>query len=166
MSLNTIPKTDVTYQKQSQKGYSYQIFYFELGCYRIYTTSSGPLFLSSFCHPTQKGNLGRDNCQCSGALSKANLPIPFPGCTGVAVINLDFQHCGLGLKEGGGGGGGGGGGDCKAAGGLLSGVLWLVYLWHPQAIVPGPLHVWRDSGVTDRKGLSSRHVREFGFRNA
>ena len=106
MSLNTIPKTDVTYQKQSQKGYSYQIFYFELACYRIYTTSSGPLFLSSFCHPTQKGNLGKDNCQCSGALSKANLPIPFPGCTGVAVINLDFQHCGLGLKEGGGGVGG------------------------------------------------------------
>ena len=107
MSLNTIPKTDVTYQKQSQKGYSYQIFYFELACYRIYTTSSGPLFLSYFCHPTQKGNLGKDNCQCSGALSKANLPIPFPGCTGVAVINLDFQHCGLGLKEGGVGGWGG-----------------------------------------------------------
>ena len=153
MSLNTIPKTDVTYQKQSQKGYKYQIFYFELACYRIYTTSSGPL---SFCHATQKGNLGRDNCQCGGALSKAHLPISFPGCTGVAVINLDFQHSGLGL------GGGGGEGDCKAVGGLLSGVLVLVYLWHPQAIVPGPLHVWRDTGVTEREGLSSRHVREFG----
>ena len=99
MSLNTIPKTDVTYQKQSQKGYKCQIFYFELACYRIYTTSSGPL---SFCHATQKGNLGRDNCQCGGALSKAHLPISFPGCTGVAVINLDFQHSGLGLGGGGG----------------------------------------------------------------
>lgn len=100
MSFNTIPKTNVTYQKQSQKGYNYQIFYFELACYRIHTTSSGPL---SFCHSTQKGNLGRDNCQCSGALSKAHLPIPFPGCTGVAIINLDFLR--FRVKRGGGGGG-------------------------------------------------------------
>ena len=41
----------------------------------------------------------------------------------------------------------------------------MVYLWNPQAIVPGlSLHVWRDTGVTEREGLSSPHVRESGFR--